>query len=312
MSGSPSNLPVIRHAGSQPDVIRSTRALVSRVACEAAANLSSLNEKLYLIGDYKVDEQSYQQIMIWLEQINSTGKNIALNTLINHFEIWACGEKWVQEKKIFRAMLRDWDMEHLNLSLVPSLTSLNCVSNRLKELDLSKVTNLTELACAGNQLTELDLSLVPSLTSLHCLSNRLKELDLSQVTNLTDLSCGENQLTKLDLWHVPSLTNLSCSGNQLTDLDLSCMLSLEQLYCCDNNLRELDLSYTANLHSVDCENNHLTELDLSNVPDLEYLFCSGNQITELDIRNCKFTHFELNCDPHVIIHKRSDQIVKHP
>lgn len=157
-------------------------------------------------------------------------------------------------------------IKHINLTLAPQLSLLDCEKNELNKLDLSAVPQLTKLSCGGNKLTELDLSAVP---------------------HLTNLWCWDNQLTALDLSAVPQLTKLVCDGNQLTELDLSAVPYLTWLRCCDNQLAELDLSATPQLTVLQCPLNQLSKLDLSTVPQLTVLWCWDNQLTELDIRSLK-------------------------
>jgi hypothetical protein len=55
----------------------------------------------------------------------------------------------------------------------------------------------------------------------------------------------------------------------------------------------------------------VTELDLSSVPTLLFISSDNNLLTELDIRNCLYLK-SVKVDPWVVVHKRPDQVVKHP
>ena len=156
----------------------------------------------------------------------------------------------------------------------------------LRELDLSNVPRLTHLCCLSNLLTRLDLSNVPKLTNLHCWRNELTELDLSNVPELAELDCGSNQLTKLDLSNVPELAELRCWNNKLTELNLSNVPKLAKLGCWINELTELDLSNVPELAELYCRDNELSELDLSKVPKLTEFDCGDNKLTEARPLEC--------------------------
>ncbi len=255
-----SNPLIVRPDETQIDVARRGNRIIARIASDALKSLLILAEKRWQVGDYQVSEQTYRQIMIWVDHLNSNGwgKNIEefskiqdANCPFIHDE-YRRG-KWIVESRITSLSLGHSKFTSLNLSGAPGLTYLYCRYNELTELDLASVPSLTYLDCSGNQLTELDLAGVPGLTYLDCMQNQLTELDLASVPGLTRLGCGINQLTELDLTSVPGLTRLDCGSNQLTELDLTSVLGLASLHCVGNQLTALDISDCPELEEVVCD-----------------------------------------------------------
>ena len=233
---SSANLPALRPQGAQLEVIRPGSRLVSRIAGDAYRHLPSPSEKLWRVGDYEVNEQSYRQIMIWLDQIRVAGHDMTVEQFVKN-NVNLVNDFWIERIRIV-----DFNITILDLSNSPNLTRLICSRNHLIELDLSGVANLVALMCDDNQIGELNLSCVSNMKKLWCGSNHLTELDLSHVPNLTQLYCQENKLTELDLSHVSKLTELVCSSNELTELDLTRVPNLQRLTCEGNQITELDIS----------------------------------------------------------------------
>lgn len=291
------NLPALRPQGTQLVVVRPGSGLVSRIAGDVYRHLPGAAQRLRRVGVHELNEQSYRQVIIWLNQVKMAGWDGSLDQFCDL--LFTSSQMFTNVKytylssegKITTANLENYDLDAIDLSHVPHLTHLWVPGNRLIELALSHVTGLTNLWCSENQLRELNLSPVPKIKTLWCYRNLLTELNISDLPNLEFLWCSENPLGELDLSQAPKLSSLRCLENQLTDLDLS---------------HVPELTYLA------CDGNQLTNLDLSYVPELKYLSCSGNQLTQLDIRGCVNSNFTLSCDPHVMVHKRADQIVKNP
>jgi hypothetical protein len=302
------NVPAHRTPAAPLAIVRPGNHLVSRMAKDVLKSLPSLVEKRWRVGEFEVCEQSYRQIMIWLDRMKSNGITISLddfvdlqaNTLRVHvrysFDDIYADERWIVDGKIVRAYF----------SNDPRLI----FENPRTELDLSSIPSLILLWCDGNQLAEIDLSNVPCLTLLQCDDNQLTELNLASVPKLTALWCQSTGLTELDLSGVPSLTLLACSGNRLTGLDLSSVPRLIMLRCVGNQLTELNLSSVPSLKELVCSHNQLTELNLFDLPSLTSLDCRANELTVLDIRHCPNLN-SVQCDKGVLVHKRPDQTVVH-
>lgn len=138
-----------------------------------------------------------------------------------------------------------FNLERLDVSGLPNLTSLTCQGNALTTLDLSHNLNLQELNCSGNDLTVLELPYNPNLTWLHCYANNLTKLDTFTAVNLKTLKCDQNLLSSLDLSQNPSLEYLNCSGNKLTSLDLSMNKKLGEVT--DYMIGDQQITLTASL-----------------------------------------------------------------
>lgn len=198
MTNNPSNLPAIRQQGTELGVSRPGGALVSKIAGEATKYLPSLTKKMHRVSLYEVDDQSYQQLLIWLDQFRDAQPEFTLGDFYDWSSQWGEGVHLeLGTSSSFRDFLygAHFDVHFSEGHIVGAkLQSLD-----LSMLNLSHIPNLTELWCSGNQLTELDLSLVPNLTKLWCYDNDLTEIDLSHVPDLTNLSCEDNKLTEIDI-----------------------------------------------------------------------------------------------------------------
>lgn len=255
---------------------------------------SSKPKNLRQVGTHEICEQSYNQIVIWLEHLKSIGREIGLDELVSRQ-----AKSWVLDGNIVELNVSFLGFSKLDLAGIPSLNQLWCDNNQLTDLDLSSVPELKVLYCNRNQLTEIQLCSVPELTELWCNDNKLTELDLASVPELTKLSCDSNQLTELDLASIPDLTILSCRSNQLTELDLGNVPELTNLWCGDNYLTELDLAGVPDLNELWCDNNQLAALDLSRVPTLTTLSCDKNQLSELELSSVKALT-RLDCDHNML------------
>jgi len=284
---SSANVPALRLQGSQFAVIRPGSGLISRIAGDAYGHLPSPSEKLWRVGDYEVNEQSYRQILIWLDQIKADGQEITVEDFVGLQDEYWVSNYWV-EKAYFcpnYGFSADFILPH---NRDADLDNFDFVELWLSQINLSLSPNLKEIRCDFCQLNALDLSRVPKLKRLSCLDNLLTELDLSQVPLLTELSCGHNQIMQLDLSHVPCLETLRCDNNQISEIDLSNAPRIKKLICGENKIAYLDLSH---------------------VPKLMALECRDSQIKELDIRVCVTSKFRLLCDSSVVVNHRPDRMV---
>ena len=224
--------------GTHLDVARRGNRLMARIAEDALNTLPLLADKRWKVGDYEVDELTYNFIVTLIRHL--TPPNYAPD--VDGFSKWQDlrlqqndinqSPPWIFCAKVMKLCVNDGEyLTHLDLAGAPNLTGLWCDWNDLTELDLTYVPKLTELNCDSNHLTELDLTSVPNLTKLSCASNALTALDLTAVPNLTALDCNLNKLTKLDLTSAPNLTQLKCADNQLTELDIRNCLKLRVITC---------------------------------------------------------------------------------
>jgi Leucine-rich repeat (LRR) protein len=122
-----------------------------------------------------------------------------------------------------------------------SLTTLNCMSNKLTSIDVSQNLALTYLDVSYNTLTTLDISKNLSLENLSISYNNFTSIDVSKNLNLQYFTCISNQLTNIDTSKNLKLMALWCSSNQITTLDLTKNTSLNSIICTDNKLTNLDL-----------------------------------------------------------------------
>jgi hypothetical protein len=166
-----------------------------------------------------------------------------------------------------------------------ALKYLACNYNQINSLDVSSNPALTSLECNDNQLTSLNVSSNAALTSLYCNYNQLTSLDVSNNTALVWFSCGVNLLESLDVSNNTALKMLGCGGNQLKSLDISFNTALEALYFNENKLTGINLSENTSLRFLHAHNNQLTSLDASNNPALYTLYCHNNKLTSVDVSN---------------------------
>lgn len=215
-------LPALRPQGTELSVVRPGSKLVSRIAGDAYRHLPSPTEKLWRVGDYEVNEQSYRQIMLWVDQLRAAGNDIDLERFIEIQDRSWINKNFIEKVNFNYQELLNFILkfEEIDISNAPKLIELRCDFSGLSELDLSLVPSLIRLDCAGNKLTELDLSCVANLSELECYGNLLTDIDLSNLSNLTVLDCRKNQIEQLDLSHLPNLMMLDCRDNRLIEIDI--------------------------------------------------------------------------------------------
>jgi len=154
-------------------------------------------------------------------------------------------------------------LQALDLSGSPNLTTLCLLCAGVKTLDLSGLSCLSYMDIRCNGLTEVDLSPCPVLNSLHIDGNPLETLDLSGCPALTVLMCDHCALTELDLSPCPGLKTLYCSGNPLSSLDLSHSSELGSLNLTQTKITELDLSSCPKLYALQLKDNPLQRINLT-------------------------------------------------
>ncbi len=175
------------------------------------------------------------------------------------------------------------------VSLLTSLTSLNCSSNSLTSLP-TLPSGLKTFNCASNQLTYLptlpsgieylDVSNNKFTTSLTVTGKtNLKTLYAQNNTSLAYLDCSSNALTSLNVSGCSAMTKLKCTYNQLTSLS-TLPSALTVLYCNDNKLTSLP-TLPSTLTYLDCGNNQISSLPT--LPsNIESLYAHGNKLTSVN------------------------------
>ena len=170
---------------------------------------------------------------------------------------------------------------------IDSILKINVSGKEITSLKgIELFPSLKTLKCYGNSLKNLDLSGNPVLEYLDCDDNNLTGLDLSNNTELTSLSCGGNELASLDVRKNPALEYLDCGCNQLKTLDLSKNAALWKLCCNANQLTNLDTSKNPDLVAIYCHENQLKSLNVARNGSLSVLYCISNRIESIDLTGC--------------------------
>lgn len=119
---------------------------------------------------------------------------------------------------------------------------VDCDDNNLNNIDLSSCPNLTSLDCDHNNLRELDIRNNHKLTNLYCDYNELDRIYIPDYNLLSYLSVDNNNLTGIDLSNCLYINNLSVSRNNIPNLDVSECSNLTHLYCTNNPLQSITIS----------------------------------------------------------------------
>lgn len=119
---------------------------------------------------------------------------------------------------------------------------VDCDDNNLNNIDLSSCPNLTSLDCKHNNLRELDIRNNHKLTNLYCDYNELDRIYIPDYNLLSYLSVDNNNLTGIDLSNCLYINNLSVSRNNIPNLDVSECSNLTHLYCTNNPLQSITIS----------------------------------------------------------------------
>lgn len=175
----------------------------------------------------------------------------------------------------------DCSVSEFDATPLINLQGIACQNNLLTQLDLSVCPTLRSVNCGSNQLTLLNLSGLV-LEYLNCGENQLTSLE----ANFIEMS--DNLIP-------PPLVYLYCGGNQLSTLVVRGYL--HQIFCQDNQLSVLDLSecVVANVDMSDNEplwfvnikngNLDFVEMifnptDLTTLPNFNYICVDENEVTD--------------------------------
>ena len=213
------------------------------------------------------------------------------------------------------------------------LQHFGCSSINLETLDLSEYPNLTSLNCTNTGISTLDLTQAPNLEVLECQANNFTVLDITPLTNLQYLYCGHQRnsvILQLKLtdeqktkWESSWSTNSSNQNvvlyeeNKITIENAELSTALLSVLGADKvtlnssgfaEMKEADvlevtsldfgwgeytitslngIEFFINLQWLSCNQSNLVECDLSKNTKLIHLFLWGNQIESLDLSNNK-------------------------
>ena len=206
-------------------------------------------------------------VEVWCAESKVTGLNLAndhsaLETIVSYYS----------------------DIETLDLSTCPNLTTLEAHGMKLTAIDLTKCTKLNYLWLKFNAITELDLTNCPEVEEVQVGGNQIGSLDMSKCPNIKFLEVGNNCLTEVNLDGCTMLESLDLSANQLTELDLADCDKLFSASVSENQLTTLDVSGMEELVVLSCSFNKLAELNTEGCRDLRWLYADNNKLTHLDLR----------------------------
>ena len=205
------------------------------------------------------------------------------------------------EEKIQNLQLSGLDVDGIDFSKMPMLTSLSVNNSPVSHIDVSKNAELKSLTvlCTNQseyepQLKSIDLSGNPKLEYLNLGSSfykagQLTSIDLSNNPALQTIIAGNNKLTSVTLPAGAEVSQLSLEQNELTELDLSVLGSLKGLQVNNNQLKSLDLSKMIEGSSinVNVSNNQLEEL---NVPvTVRALEAQNNQLKSFSVADATYS-----------------------
>ena len=152
-------------------------------------------------------EQAFVIAANKLTSVNLSGLEHLSYFTINNFSMYNTNPSSLKE-----VILED------NYSL--SDIMIHSYGTELQTIDVSEAPNLTTLDLYWCGLASLDLSSNTLLVTLGCNHNMLTELDLSSNLNLESVSCRDNMLTELDLSGNINLVSVDYKGNNLISLKL--------------------------------------------------------------------------------------------
>jgi small GTP-binding protein len=123
-----------------------------------------------------------------------------------------------------------FESQHLMLSDLPKLQSIDCGESHIEFLEFNNCPNLQIIYCQESNIFDLVLRKLPQLEELHCHENKLSKLELKALEKLQFVSCRLNQLNRLILKDLPNLRHIECDNNKLHDISqLDSFLTLKNL-----------------------------------------------------------------------------------
>lgn len=199
-------------------------------------------------------------------------------------------------------------MSSLNVSDLPSLKSLNCSRNRLKDdnlimtgsiglinldcslngtnydfinLNLAGFTKLESLNCSeqpedggtpADDTMEFDISACTGLKTLNCSYCPIETLDVSNLSNLETIDASGCNLSEITLDGAVKLSSLNINCNEITDLHIPETNEIKTLDCSESlGIETINFAVLTKLESLDVSDSYVPELDFSICPDLQVL-----------------------------------------
>ncbi len=199
-------------------------------------------------------------------------------------------------------------MSSLNVSDLPSLKSLNCSRNRLKDdnlimtgsiglinldcslngtnydfinLNLAGFTKLESLNCSeqpedggtpADDTMEFDISACTGLKTLNCSYCPIETLDVSNLSNLETIDASGCNLSEITLDGAVKLSSLNINCNEITDLHIPETNAIKTLDCSESlGIETINFAVLTKLESLDVSDSYVPELDFSICPDLQVL-----------------------------------------
>jgi hypothetical protein len=198
----------------------------------------------------------------------------------------------------------------LDLGNNANLSYLNCsYNNDLQSLDLSGCPSLTTLEIVNTALYDIEIPYPDRLNSFFYGGSGDWHFDLNQFTGLDALGLIDMGLTSIDIPEPlkPILRNLSIYNNRLTSVNLAEYPNLQTLNCWNNELTSLDVTAVPNLRNLDCESNRMYFLDVTPLQNLGWLCCgrqNGNGTLTLKLTDAQKEEWNNNWQynsPNVIL-----------
>ncbi len=183
----------------------------------------------------------------------------------------------------------------IDLSSLPALTSLSIGYKALSELDLSKNSNLITLDCRNmTKLSKLDVATKGSvdhtkLKYLDCTysasgsQGSITELDVSGNTGLISLLAADNSISTLNMQGTNNIALLDLAGNKLTGIDVSQLTNLSSLNLASNNMKTVNVSRNTLLTYLNLSGMSIDSMDVSANTQLQTLELSSNLIATIDV-----------------------------
>ncbi len=192
----------------------------------------------------------------------------------------------------------------------PLCVELLAGNNKLSDIDLTKVPSVTSIELTVNNLASLDLSANNRLKQVFVTGNRIADVKFPEqpLGNLGLFSAGDNQISALDFSKMPNVSELVLSRNKLSgSVDLSALGSLSYLNLSTNAIEKLTLANSAPLSAVyvqynklstlivpssscvvvDATRNNLSSVNVSACTQLMALFLDFNRLSTLNISGMK-------------------------
>ena len=236
---------------------------------------------------------------------NQISNTIRLNDSKNLERLYCSNNKITELDVSGCDKLQDVDcnlMSSLNVSDLPSLKSLNCSRNMLKDdnLILTGSIGLINLDCSLNgtnyDFINLNLAGFTKLESLNCSeqpedggtsADDTMGFDISACTGLKTLNCSYCPIETLDVLNLSNLETIDASGCNLSEITLDGAVKLSSLNINCNEITDLHIPETNEIKILDCsESLGIETINFAVLTKLESLDVSDSYVPELDFSIC--------------------------